>query len=299
MLTLNEELLKFNRPYLEYYFSKIGLDYEEVSITDMDKKWVIVFEGADATGKQTLSTNLAKLLNSHFKEDTVQKIEIPDYDLPSGKEIKNILFTGNYNPELLQLKFALNRKEVQNKVILNNKLLAKNKLPEKNTIIFDRWVDSGIIFRLAKQIHSDLKEISDKEFMKEEFNSEIIDLIFKYKDLLNKQLELEHNILKLVKPNLKILCTTPVEVISKRLRERLLNSGVAEKDIEENLDSHEKDLSFLYIAQFVYTYVYSNPKVFFSSEIFGSRKNNILILDTYKNNPEECMKLIMEKLESF
>lgn len=298
MLTLNDELLKFNRPYLEEY-SKIGLDCEEVSITDMDKKWVIVFEGADATGKQTLSTNLAKLLNSYFKEDTVQKIEIPDYDLPSGKEIKNILFTGNYNPELLQLKFALNRKEVQNEVILNNKLLAKNKLPEKNTIIFDRWVDSGIIFRLAKQIHSDLKEFSDKEFMNEEFNSEIIDLIFKYKDLLNKQLELEHNILKLVKPNLKILCTTPVEVISKRLRDRLLNSGVAEKDIEENLDSHEKDLSFLYIAQFVYTYVYSNPKEFFSSEIFGSRKNNILILDTYKNNPEECMKLIMEKLESF
>jgi len=296
---IDKDILKFATPYKDWYQSNIGLNFDDVSLSKLDEKWIISFEGIDATGKHTLSNLLMDTFNEFFEEDLARKVNIPDYTSHSGIEIRNILFSSNYDPETLQLKFALNRKEVQNKLILENKILTKNKFKEKDIILFDRWVDSGAIFKISKIVYASLNFNSEMSLADlESKQNEIIDKIFEYKDILIKQFELEHGILQLVKPHFKILCTTPVDIISKRLRQRLLDSGIKETDVENHLDSHEKNLAFLYLTQFIYSYIYSNPKVFFVSEIFNTR-NNILILDTEKNTPTECLEIILGKLKDY
>ena len=279
----------------------------------INNKWIIAFEGIDATGKQTLSG----LLNDYFRyvyesiNDVTyseefpdnykisNKTNIPDYDLESGQEIERILKKGNYDPELLQIKFALNRKEVQNRINLLNsipyKSINQNNMrvatPNTNNIqIFDRWVDSGAMYKLSKAVYNDLKPIillrngySDKEFE---------DIIFKNKELFEKQIILEHTILELARPHLKILCTTPIEIISKRILDRARANGIKDED----LDSHEKDTNFLKITQDVYTYIYTNNKLFFDKEIFSSHYKNFKVIDTYQNNFEECLMIILVSL---
>lgn len=282
---------KLSTSYKDVYQEVIGQDFNNVKLTDIDEKWAISFEGIDATGKQTLSSILKEYLNIEFKKELAVKINIPDYDLPSGQEIKKLLMEGQCSPALLQLKFALNRKEVQNRLILENKLLKLAGNPEKNVFIFDRWVDSGAIFKIGQMIYHDIKlnfySIADIE-------ESIIEGINKYKQYLIDQLILEHETLQLTKPHLKILCTTPVDIVEKRLRSRLIESGVPESEVENHLDSHEKNPDFLYVVQFVYEYIYSNPKVFFTS---NRMFKNFLIIDTNKYTKEECIQQIIEKLE--
>ena len=86
----------------KYYLT---LSTNEVKLNDLEEKWIISFEGIDATGKQTLSGLLQNYFNSldpDEDEDICTKINIPDYDIPSGQEIKEILINGNYQPEYLQ-----------------------------------------------------------------------------------------------------------------------------------------------------------------------------------------------------
>ena len=297
---VDKDILKFQKPYKDWYQSNIGLDFEDIALSKLDEKWIISFEGIDATGKQTLSNLLMDKFNEFFEGDLARKVNIPDYTSHSGIEIRNILFSGKYEPEALQLKFALNRKEVQNRLITENKILVKNGFQAKNIILFDRWVDSGTIFGVSKIIYEALNFNSSMSLEDlESKQNEIIDKLFEYKNILIKQFELEHGLLQLVKPHIKVLCTTPVDIISKRLRQRLIDSGISENEVENHLDSHEKNLAFLYLTQFLYSYVYSNPKIFFVSEIFGGRRSNILILDTEKNNQQECLETILKKLKDY
>lgn len=284
-----------NKTFMESYQEKSPIDFLEIERTPIDKHWIISFEGIDATGKQTLSNILKEYLNNLNKKEVAEKINIPDYNLKSGQEIKEILFNGNYEPELLQLKFALNRKEVQNKLILENKL--NKKLDnQKNIFIFDRWVDSGAIFKIAKMIYNDIENDFQLYTEYSSYEECIHSKILEYKKELIKQYELEHNILELTKPNLKILCITPIEEVQKRLRNRLLDQGIPEDKIEDNLDAHEKNEQFLFIVQKIYIYIYSNPKIFFTNDIFSKSTRNTLIIDTYINSKEECIKLILNKL---
>ena len=287
----------FKTSYKKYYESITDYKFDEVKLNDLEEKWIISFEGIDATGKQTLSGLLQNYFNSlDPDEDICTKINIPDYDIPSGQEIKEILINGNYQPEYLQLKFALNRKEVQNRLILQNKILKKQNIKEKNIIIFDRWVDSGALYKVGKMVYEKIKSYVIEETP--DINQLIIEELFNVKDYLLKQLELEHNTLQLVKPHLKILCTTPIKTVEKRLRTRLLEQGISEADIENHLDSHEKNSDLLYTVQYIYNFVYSNPKIFFPSEIFARRNpKDFLILDTSILNPEECINLILYTLQ--
>lgn len=265
----------------------------------MPKMPIISFEGIDATGKQTLSNLLDIELFESFKKNPI-KIEIPVYDSPSGKEIKNILLKGNYDPELLQIKFALNRKETQNDLSLKSKL---GNL-KKDFIIFDRWVDSGAIFKIGKLILKDLEEsnfggwIHSKEPDSINKKDETIEnFLFKYKEELIKQWKLEHTTLKLKIPDLKVLCVTPIGIVEERLINRLIEKGIPKAEVPFHLDSHEKDPDLLYIIQYCYNYIYSNPKVFFPSEIFPKRSSkHYLILDTSTLSKEECINKIIKKL---
>ena len=310
-----------NRSYEDHFSDKNHLPFYDSQLPNAGKsssKWVFSFEGIDATGKQSLSGLLEDYFKYvfyriHFGKDIndinildtnmnncTKKFNIPNYDLESGQEIAEILSVGNYNPEVLQLKFALNRKEVQNKIDLDTKLWNMVSCQSfMNALIFDRWVDSGAMYRLAKDIYQRLKDdLKNDKLMLYTFFTNFdhthIEKFLTDSDMktFKHQIKLEHVTLGLVKPHVKFLCTTDIDVIAKRIIERAKANGVNEED----LDSHEKDLNFLKLTQALYIYIYSNPKSFFPNDIFTHGHKNYKIIDTTNTTKEDCLVQVLSKL---
>lgn len=321
-----EELEEFlmdkflNRSYEDHFSEKNHLPFYDTQLPNAGKsssKWVFSFEGIDATGKQSLSglledyfkylfyrRHFGKAINNINILDTnmnncTKKFNIPDYNLESGQEIAEILSVGDYNPEVLQLKFALNRKEVQNKIDLDTKLQDMVSCqPFMNALIFDRWVDSGAMYRLAKDIYQSIKDNFKNDILLdslfENFDHTHIERFINNENIktFKHQIKLEHVTLGLVKPHVKFLCTTDIDVIAKRIIERAKANGVNEED----LDSHEKDLNFLKLTQSLYIYIYSNPKSFFQNDIFTHGHKNYKIIDTTNTSKEDCLVQVLSKL---
>ena len=264
----------------------------------------IAFEGIDATGKQTLSMMLKNFLeftsclcnlaqyNFYSMLSPNQqfiKINIPNYGSVSGKRIKTYLMEGNYDPKLLQLEFALNRKEVQNLLEnYNSTILQLNCGIETTKVcIFDRWVDSGVAFKLAKILinkartnnYPSMETILDPNALEIFLNSSKGDAL--WKEYIVGQEEIEYNTLGLVKPDFKVLCMAPSNVISERLIQRAKASGVP-------LDEHEKDLEFLEVVQSIYGINFADK--------YNKENQRYLILDTSKESKEICVTEILHKL---
>lgn len=337
--------------YASHYEEFTGLGFTQVKNPNTgvaDSKWSFSFEGVDATGKQTLVRTLNDYFHYVYKLYTMEleanganvyapiksldptsddlqngpglariskRFNIPDYELESGKEIAEILKAGGYDPELLQIKFALNRKEVQNKINIDDKIAGNllKKFPDTNTLghnkinyrdqenilIFDRWVDSGAMYKLSKCFYSKLQEdITFMEFMNQygditsQLEESILSPEWNLLKIFNDQLNLEHNILGLVRPNVKFLCISNPEDIRERILNRAVESGIH----PDELDSHEKDIKFLTFTQDIYKVIYQNPKKFFSGNIFTVGHKNFKIINTSELNQEQCLEHIIIKI---
>ena len=265
----------------------------------------IAFEGIDATGKQTLSMMLKNFLEFTSCLSTIArydfysmlspnqqfiKINIPNYGSVSGRRIKTYLMEGNYDPKLLQLEFAINRKEVQNLLEDYNRITLKMNCGIETTkvCIFDRWVDSGVAFKLAKVLVNEaraqlssismvtlLAKYSLENFICTSYGSELWD------EYIGGQEEIEYDTLGLVKPNFKVLCTSPTSIIANRLVARAEACGIP-------LDEHEKDLEFLEVVQNIYSLNLARQ--------YTKENQRYLILDTSKESKEVCVTEILHKL---
>ena len=284
---------------------------------------VISFEGIDATGKQTLSGLLEDFIlfmdpNYAVENPDIIKVNIPNYNIPSGQQIAQTLKDGDYNPKELQMQFALNRKEVQNTINQYNVLSDSQsnikgcwepglEVLQKNRItIFDRWTDSAVAFRVAKEI----KTIINSESMPvlslvsslinhdtNKFNIRTLTMVDFIKimeafpnlhRIMENQYNLEHNVLGLVRPDIKFLCVAPTKVIEERIKARAKANGIN----EEELDSHEKDLDYLFLVQMVYKYI-------FDKNIVDNKnyKGIVNIINTHENNIiESAATVILELL---
>lgn len=270
----------------------------------------IAFEGIDATGKQTLSEMLKNFLEFtytwyqyarfnfyilKYPDQQFIKINIPNYGSVSGKRIQDHLNHGNYDPKLLQLEFAINRREVQNLLEnFNTKILAGGGINTTKVCIFDRWVDSGVAFKLAKVLVSEARIYNDALDHLHNPNMETLldytklDIFLQsskgkalWEEFIDGQEEIEYNTLGLVKPNFKVLCISPTLVISKRLIDRAQASGIP-------LDNHEKDLDFLEVVQSIYAINLARH--------YNSDNQKYLILDTSIHTKEVCIAEILHKL---
>lgn len=311
--------------YHTHYEDTIGLSAELISNgTFINSKWIFSFEGIDATGKQTIVTTLKDYFNYVSKRtlerrepglsglstpmnNVARKWNIPDYELESGQEISEILQAGNYNTELLQIKFALNRKEVQNRIELDHKMTSTKTRKyydftnTESIILFDRWVDSGAMYKLSKEAYNYINEhptlMSDDivtgvtGVTSKTYEDKVVDLITSEEFLksFHKQIKLEHTTLGLVRPHIKFLCYTPIEEVQKRLISRAEATGIP-------MDSHEKNISFLNLTQELYSYIYKNLHVFFKNEIFTAAHKNYKIINTFENNQEQSLTLIIIKI---
>jgi dTMP kinase len=101
---------------------------------------LIAFEGLDSAGKKSQAGLLAdKLLKLGYE---VKRIAFPDYDTPSGKEIRAFLNGQKaYNPHVRQLLYAANRWE--------RKEYLESWLKHGRIVIADRYIPSGLAYGLA------------------------------------------------------------------------------------------------------------------------------------------------------
>ena len=265
---------------------KFKLYKKAVENNPMLNNLVISFEGIDATGKQTISTLVKEFLmfmdpNHAPVNPEIIKINIPNYNIQSGKEIKAMLDSGSYNTKVLQDLFALNRKEVQNSLCNFNQICegqanfgwsyGQQVINRNKVTIFDRWTDSAVAFKVAKQLKlvieheaRRIEELLEKEYKTFDGNLEsnlksltpyeIEKIIMNTPPLLKyleEQYNLEHNTLGLVRPDIRILCTSSIDVVEERLSARAKAQNI-------ELDSHEKDLDYLFLVQMVYKFIFKN-----------------------------------------
>lgn len=185
---------------------------------------IITIEGTDCSGKQTQSD----LLLERLKKDGYKlfKTSFPQYETPTGRIIGECLlgkgrehsyFPENIttvNPKVVGLYYAADRLYNIDKI---------NEALKDSNVILDRYVDSNLAHQGGK--------IKDKEKREE---------IYKFFEAL------EHEFLKLPKPDIKILLFMPHEysLILRKNRSEALDE--VERN-EEHLKSSE--IAYLEIAQ--------------------------------------------------
>jgi len=250
----------------------------------------------------------------YFKDDfETIKVNIPNYENETGKQIKELLHADDSlnNIQPLKYLFAINRLETQN--YLNNLVKRRTSLE-----YFDRWVDSSVAFTLAKFMYNEMyNEMINgmingtyNEMYNEMINGTINgmingiinkiinkELIEKTMDLRDEIYSLEYNTLNLKIPDLTILCTAPIQTIAQRLNKRSLTQA---------LDTHEQNLDFLNFTQLVYKAIFGLPlncedkdleyELRFLISPVAYRPKTVIQLDTSSGTPEECVRAILENL---
>lgn len=76
---------------------------------------LIILEGMDCAGKETISKMLKERLDAEYPNDIVKLVSFPDYNTPSGKIIKELLTAGFYdldNVRAFQSQMFINRADV-------------------------------------------------------------------------------------------------------------------------------------------------------------------------------------------
>lgn len=110
---------------------------------------LIAFDGLDSTGKATQTEKLTERLRRH--QHTVQQFQSPDYQTPSGRELKARLQNkiGNWATTPWEQKmrlFAANRAEHRAEVIA--------ALSRGEFVVYDRYVASSLAFITVEALHA-------------------------------------------------------------------------------------------------------------------------------------------------
>jgi dTMP kinase len=114
---------------------------------------LIVFEGIDASGKNTQSKMLFDFLKS--KRSEVELVSFPDYSTSIGKEIKNFLSNrSQYNLEARHLLYAANRYEHKDELeewLRSGKWVVANRYSESN---YAYGVANGLSHKWLSELES-------------------------------------------------------------------------------------------------------------------------------------------------
>ena len=186
------------------------------------KSKLIIVEGTDCSGKQTQTEKIVERLNKMGIKAI--RMQAPFYDSGTGKIIAGAYL--NKEGYGMSSVFPEGANNVDNKVAsllyatdrLYNKPRIEKYLADGYVVVMDRYVESNLAFQGGR--------IKDKK-ERHEF----------YKFLLN----LEYDLLKLPKPDLKLLLFMPLNVSTKLKKNR-----------KEKPDEYEKDESLLQNAENAY-----------------------------------------------
>lgn len=142
----------------------------------------LAIDGPDGVGKETLTNGLAKSLNE--KGFPVLISDYPNYNLPWGKVIKNLLYKEERGLSLqdMMLSYSLNRIESIPLILAHLSSLADKY--DRVAIIFDRYATSNVV-TLAYYAHAHGLDLSDKKVLRKYY-----DLMWELDDLLITSLDL-------------------------------------------------------------------------------------------------------------
>lgn len=169
-------------------------------------RFYIVIAGSDGSGKETQSKLLLEnLMNAGIK---AKRIAFPNYDSLSSGPVKMYLGgemgknAEKVSPFVASLPFIVDRSVTMQKF--------NNEDNETEVIIFDRYVESNLMYQAVK---------IDNEKEREEF--------------IKWELDLEFSKLKLPAPDVTIFLNMPLEVSAKLMEARGKLKTGGEKDIHE------------------------------------------------------------------
>jgi len=113
---------------------------------------LIAFDGVDSSGKETQAKKLVDRLR--YAGFTVHRFQTPDYDTPSGQELKRRLQNkdGSWEATSWQEKngyFAANRAEHRDEVLA--------ALERGEMVVYDRYIPSSLAF-MTVEAHAELGE---------------------------------------------------------------------------------------------------------------------------------------------
>lgn len=122
---------------------------------------LVVFEGLDNSGKSFFSNEI----KNNFKKDKVVIIKFPNHDTNTGKEIdKYLKGEKEFNNDTITELFKQNRIEQQ--------LLIKDLLNHEKIVILERYIASGIAYRMLRN-----SNINNLEIINDLFDDESQNLI--------------------------------------------------------------------------------------------------------------------------
>lgn len=117
----------------------------------------VVIEGCDRAGKTTQCRLLLEALKRDFPHRVIREWAFPNRKNQTGKVIDKYLSSDvNMDPRAVHLLFSANRWE-------DNKILEQCDKGD-DIVIFDRYVDSGIAYSVAKGLDCDWCQSSDRGF---------------------------------------------------------------------------------------------------------------------------------------
>ena len=250
-------------------------------INQKNNELIFSFEGIDAIGKGTYSKGLNEILNLlGFKS---VRINIPEYNLETGKIIADILKTKKTDEELYRdaysfsNDFAINRAEVKFELDILNQ--------NKDIIIFDRWTHSSTAFTVSKILLKHNINLTEDTLTEDTLleNTLLENTLLENIKAINQVAydevisiikyiyNLEMNILNNYHVDKEFILHANIDDVISRINIRKqLASDTLDKDIHE-YDAHESKLSLLKTTQIVYKNI-----------IYGINKNEF-ISDHYSN----------------
>lgn len=191
----------------------------------MKNKKFIVIEGLDGSGKTTQFELLKETLKDDYKF-----ISFPDYELSSGKIIRNEYLSGNLFKTKIPEQTKKDIYAISMMYAFNRYMsFRENCLQDFNSetkIISSRYTTSNIIY-MGSQLGESPIQTGDYKTWK--------NTIMNYADWIT---DLEYNKLGLPEPTSTIFYHVPIEISQKLLEERY-NHNNEQKDI------HERNIEYL------------------------------------------------------
>lgn len=179
------------------------------------KSKIIVFEGTDGVGKQTMSDMLLDyMISNNVNDGKVMKLDFPRYGEQSSdfaisylkNELDGIENSMDLDPMIPSTLFAIDR------VLTFNRADIKSKIDEGYIIILDRYVSSNILHQATKLVtNGNIEEVEG---------------------LIMAIETLEYNFLKLPEPDQTFYLYTDIEFQLECIKRRALNDDVHESDID-------------------------------------------------------------------
>lgn len=188
---------------------------------------IIVIEGTDCSGKETQTKKLVQNLNNHGIKAI--RLAFPMYDTPTGKIVGGAFLgkqqidiapvfpetSANVDPKVASLFYAADRHYNKQKIY--------SYLQQDYVVVMDRYVESNMACQGCKMNPDERKSFF--EFIK----------------------SLEYDLLKMPKPDLKILLYMPIWASTKLKEKRI-----------EKPDQNESNEKYMKMAEETYLYLAKN-----------------------------------------